>query len=1051
MAYINLPVVTDSDVLIQQALTNIASNNKMTGWIPREGNLEVLLVEQFALMAAESATVASNVPDTIFQYFGSLVGITPNEGSSATIYTTWNLVGAAASPGYTIPANTIAGFFYAGASYEFTTLQDFTVPAGSTSSVNIVMQAASTGSAYNIQNLSGLNPLSTYLQLSTPDPNISSVVITGVYPTSGLVLGTDPETTDNFLTRLALELQLLAPRPITPSDYALFSQNISGIYRSFAFDGFNPFTNLLSTASANFTNVATAGTTPTGWATFSNGTVAAPTLSTPGTSPSNYLQFTASSATTLLSGTAISGSIVFTGNTTSTSSTITSITSFASLYIGQKITGSGIPASTTITGISQSAGTITISNNATTTATGVSLTAGVVAGATQLAVAVGTGNSLSTTISPTYPALLLINDATGGGNEIVQVVGVQTAGSGASTVQTATIGSTNVASTFTGTTTSTSAAITVTSIPTGIALGQLIVGTGIPAGAYVISINSTTNTITISANATASASVTINTYSTLGFSYAHVAGVATVTQLQGASSPAVSNLSANTQWLQAASIIQAAGATPETNATASPYIFALATYVDNSVRQFSSVYQFDAALKTYTSSAKTIFCNILSTNNAANTNLTNDPGVPSVYTNLDPYITSVQMYVAFAGATASKTHKIFYNSVNQTGLDISGVDNPSITTSSFNFIPDATLTNYNYANGTGASWGSGTAPWSMPSSITALPNYGVQYSPTTTGALGSTITISSQIFSLPYYASDNPAATSRTYTLFANIDASYSGTTYGKIAVQIIDANTSSVLATFSPPAARPNTDLATFNITSDKDVQVQIVFTGGAGGLNVPLGSSVIVSNIGVLSGTYTGLTLPEYEQENYAWTPGGLYAPTTFNYPRTVTIASTDTNGLPVSMAIQDTLEDYLQAKREVNFIVQTIQPNYVPIDVAWTGYVSVGYVASSVQGQVNTAIRNFLNPATWAGGGSTPPYWDGSQTTVRIFDIAGIISSVPGVASVTQVQIRTSWPVNGTYGSSDISLPNSVVGYAQLPLANVVSGTMYTNAANAYSGLG
>ena len=83
MAYINLPVVTDSNVLIQQALTNISAN--IPGWVPREGNLEVLLLEQFALMAAEAANVASNVPDTIFTYFGSLVGITPNTGASATI------------------------------------------------------------------------------------------------------------------------------------------------------------------------------------------------------------------------------------------------------------------------------------------------------------------------------------------------------------------------------------------------------------------------------------------------------------------------------------------------------------------------------------------------------------------------------------------------------------------------------------------------------------------------------------------------------------------------------------------------------------------------------------------------------------------------------------------------------------------------------------------------------------------------------------------------------------------------------------------------------
>ena len=131
MSYINIPIVTDTDVLIQQALFSIAQN--VPGWVPREGNLEVLLVEQFAAMAAEAANVASDVPASIFQYFGSLIGITPNAGASAQIQTTWTLVGNAPSGGYAIPSGTIAGFFYGGAAYQFQTLQDETILAGTNS------------------------------------------------------------------------------------------------------------------------------------------------------------------------------------------------------------------------------------------------------------------------------------------------------------------------------------------------------------------------------------------------------------------------------------------------------------------------------------------------------------------------------------------------------------------------------------------------------------------------------------------------------------------------------------------------------------------------------------------------------------------------------------------------------------------------------------------------------------------------------------------------------------------------------------------------------
>ena len=361
MAYINIPVVTDSDVLVQQALSNIASN--LPGWVPREGNLEVLLLEQFAQMIAEANDVASNVPDTIFEYFGSLIGITPNAGAAATITTTWSLVSSASSPGYTIPAGTIAGFFYGGAAYQFQTLNDTTIAAGY-STADITMQAVESGSIYNIQNISGFNPLTTYLELTTPNPTISNIIITGTYATNTtLTLGVDPETTVDFLNRLTNELQLLAPRPITPSDYALFSQSYNGVYRAFAFDGFNPYTNRLTAADANFTTYATSNSAPTGWSIFGNGTATLPSIKTSGTSPNNYLQFTSSSnapvnaapVQTAVSAGASSIIVTTTGFSTTISSANPSL-----IYIEDDINGDEIVVVTAASAASGGKQTLTI-------------------------------------------------------------------------------------------------------------------------------------------------------------------------------------------------------------------------------------------------------------------------------------------------------------------------------------------------------------------------------------------------------------------------------------------------------------------------------------------------------------------------------------------------------------------------------------------------------------------------------------------------------------------------------------------------------------------
>jgi len=893
MAYIDIPIVADTDVLIQQALVSIGQN--IPGWIPREGNLEVLLIEQFAAMVAEAANVASNVPASIFQYFGSLVGITPNTGTTASIQTTWTLASNAPSGGYQIPAGTVAGFFYNGAAYQFQTTQDETILSG-TDTLSITMQAVAAGSVYNIQSLANFNPLSTYLQLQAQDSNVLSILVTATYANdTSLAYGEDPEATDVFLNRLTAELQLLAPRPITPSDYALFSQNIAGIYRAQAFDGFNPLTNRLTTADANLLTASTAASEVTSltvgllpWATVGNGTVALPTISTPGTAPANYLQFTSSSSAPL---------------------------------------------------------------------NGALLHDAALAGDTSINAIVGTG-SISTSVSLSNPAIVYIEDDTNGDEIVIVTAAASKSGTGGTATQVLTIASP-------------------------------------------------------------------------GLSYAHSTS-ATVSLLQGVALPVVSSLAANTNWYQAATVVKAGTAT---TATTKPYVVAVATYVDNSVQVYSSTTQSPDPLYSYTSGTKTVTCTINAINPNSPTALASDANVTEIYQNLKPYVTSIQMYIVFGNTETSKTHRILYNSINQVQMDLSSLESLTTANSQYNFIPDATFSNYLYTNG-------GTASWTNPAGTTILPNYGVQY-PGTGSALGSSLTSKSQIFNLSNVTSDT-MATSRTYTLFATIDASYATSTYGDISVKIVDAATGSTISSITPTGPIVGNFCSTFTLSSPEDVQVQVVFGSG---LNVQLGSSAIVSKIGVVSGSYTVLTLPAYGIKNYFWTPGGLYNPNTFNYPRNVTVVPVDQNGLSVTPTIAYTLIDYLESRRETNFTVQSLNPNYVPIDIKYSVYVAPTYTSAAVQTAVSTAVRNFLSPSTWAGGSNTPAYWDGSSTTIRVMDIAAIIGSVPGVYSVVSVQIRDSYPTGGDYSTTDIVLN----GVAPLPIANTITGSIYTSSKNAYSGLG
>ena len=79
--------------------------------------------------------------------------------------------------------------------------------------------------------------------------------------------------------------------------------------------------------------------------------------------------------TIFLSGTNVSGTISYTGNTTSGSNTITNMSTTRGLAENITITGTGIPASTTIVAIENDT-TIRISNDATATGTGIALLSG---------------------------------------------------------------------------------------------------------------------------------------------------------------------------------------------------------------------------------------------------------------------------------------------------------------------------------------------------------------------------------------------------------------------------------------------------------------------------------------------------------------------------------------------------------------------------------------------------------------------------------------------------------------------------------------------------
>lgn len=305
--YISLPIETNPTTIQQDALATIAA--ELPGWVPREGHIEVLLLEQFAAMVAESANVAAQVPLAIFSYFGFLVGITPEAGASATASTTWTMTN---NLGYTIPAGTVVGYQILGnQTYQFTTVNNVVVPAGqiSTPSGAVEIISSNTGTAYNglpAQNLTLITALSYVATVQAVD--ISSG-------------GVDPETTTAYINRLSAELQLLTPRPILPADFAALTVNVTGAYRAVAIGGLSPGRGIGSVALFNTSSVISSPT-----ASFNSGFDIGRTVTGVGI-PSGTIILSVSSASSATmsseaNATVVNGTVVL-GNLTNQERTVT--------------------------------------------------------------------------------------------------------------------------------------------------------------------------------------------------------------------------------------------------------------------------------------------------------------------------------------------------------------------------------------------------------------------------------------------------------------------------------------------------------------------------------------------------------------------------------------------------------------------------------------------------------------------------------------------------------------------------------------------------------
>jgi hypothetical protein len=222
-SYVGVPTVTDPDVISETALQYLMTN--MPGYVPSDGNLEVWMIMALAQMLSTARDVASIVPDEIFEYFGTTVmNLPPITAAPATVSATITVQDNA---GYDIPPGTQFAFQVTGTDFAlFTVVNDTVIPPGFDNATGVNLVAEVAGSSSN--GLTGA--------MVTIDP---LAFITGITATTVSAGGVDAETSGVYLSRLVADLQLLAPRPILPGDFAVLAQSIAGVFRAIGIDGYN--------------------------------------------------------------------------------------------------------------------------------------------------------------------------------------------------------------------------------------------------------------------------------------------------------------------------------------------------------------------------------------------------------------------------------------------------------------------------------------------------------------------------------------------------------------------------------------------------------------------------------------------------------------------------------------------------------------------------------------------------------------------------------------------------------------------------------------------
>lgn len=199
---------------------------RLPEWQPREGNVEVVLLEALSLEVAEAIFAANRVPEAVIMALLQLYGIDPDEGAQPLVNLRFELGDAL---GHDIPEGTGAVLTLAGGlePIVFTTVEAVAVPPGATSGV---VQAV--GDRFT--NEANGTAAGTTLEL------IDSILYVDRVLTDSVVLdGLEPEIDEEWIERGVQRFARLSEALVLPKHFEAAALEVPSVLRAKAFDNWN--------------------------------------------------------------------------------------------------------------------------------------------------------------------------------------------------------------------------------------------------------------------------------------------------------------------------------------------------------------------------------------------------------------------------------------------------------------------------------------------------------------------------------------------------------------------------------------------------------------------------------------------------------------------------------------------------------------------------------------------------------------------------------------------------------------------------------------------